>query len=281
MKNYLAEMVDLTGNKYLNPDGYIWNDNEGSHWRSVSNITSISVHHDASHRPHDYDSVARYESEAELHYQELGFGLQYHYKIDNQGTIFAIRPLTTWLNCVGSSENPTTVAICLDGYLHNDSTNQGQDPTREQYEAFGQLLVNLCEEHPEFPATYPDVRPHLDFSSTACPGNRFAPWVLAIQSKGDVLNVPASATYDWPEYQPSSSTPPASPKPSPQPAPLPPVEPKPQPIPPAETPKPTPKLPEPTPQPATPSIPTKPTTNNWLEELVKALTAWLSGLRKK
>jgi hypothetical protein len=42
-------------------------------------------------RPHDYDSAARYRTEAAAHYLRLGPGLQYHYKIDNVGTIFQTR----------------------------------------------------------------------------------------------------------------------------------------------------------------------------------------------
>lgn len=241
MKQYLAEMIDLTTDGYLNPVPAIYDN--GTHYRQVSQITSISVHHDATHRPHDYDSVARYKSEAALHYRTLGPGLQYHYKIDNVGQIFKIRPHEVWLYSVGSSENVTTLAICLDGYLHNDNTNQGQDPTREQYEALGQLLINLCENHPEFPATYPDVRPHLDFSATACPGNRFAPWVLKIQNKTDVLNVP-NVPYDWPEYQtPTVPTVTPATVPTPVPTPVPPTRPSPpDPTPVTQpTPAPTPK----------------------------------------
>jgi hypothetical protein len=218
MRDYLSEIIDLTGDGYLNPVPAIYDN--GTHYRKVNQITSISIHHDATPRPHDYDSVARYREEAKGHYARLGPGLQYHYKIDNVGQIFQIRPITTWLYCVGSEENVTTLAICLDGYLHNDNTNQGQDPTREQYEALGQLLIELCENHPEFPATYPDVRPHLDFSPTACPGNRFAPWVFKIQKKKDVLDIP-NVPYDWPQYQLPTPPSPVDPKPVPQPTPAP------------------------------------------------------------
>lgn len=156
MKTY--EVVDLTGDSYINPD---W----PGHHRNVGTITSISIHHDAAVRPHDYDSVARIKQETAEHYQRLGPGLAYHFVIDNVGTIFKTRPFELWTFVVGSDENPTTLAIKLDGYLHPP---HNQKPTREQYEALGQLLIDLCEHHPEFPATYPNVRPHRDFSSTAC-----------------------------------------------------------------------------------------------------------------
>lgn len=214
-KDYLAEMINLTGDGYLNPTPAIYDN--GLHSRDVSTITSISVHHDATPRPHDYDSVARYKQEAASHYLRLGPGLQYHYKIDNVGQIFKIRPHDEWLYVVGSNENISCLAICLDGYFHAPYNEQ---PTREQYEALGQLLIDLCERHPEFPATYPNVRPHRDYSSTACPGDLLAPWVYAIQNKTDIQNVPSNAVYDWPSLQPGGSTP--TPVPSPIPVPTPP-----------------------------------------------------------
>lgn len=206
MKQYAQ--VDLRGDSYLNPVGQAYGDGSGTHQRNIGAIKSISVHHDASQRPHAYDSVQRYRSEAAAHYTRLGPGLQYHYKIDNQGTIFKIRPLTTWLYVVGSAENVSCIAICLDGYFHPP---YNEIPTREQYEALGQLLTELCEQHPEFPATWPDVRPHRDYSQTACCGDTFAPWVLSINSKADVLNVPSDAVYDYPEDQPSTPVPPTPP----------------------------------------------------------------------
>ena len=228
MKNYLKEIIDLTASdNYLCPPITAKYDN-GTHQRSESTITSISIHHDASVRPHDYDSVARYHSEAQEHYNRLGPGLQYHYKIDNTGQIFKIRPHATWLYTVGSAENVTSLSICLDGYFHSP---YNQIPTREQYEALGQLLVRLCEESPQLPATYPDVRPHRDYSSTACCGDTLAPYVFAIQDKVTATTVPANAVYDWPEYQ--SSTPPPAPTPTPVPVPVPqpPAIPAPVPVP--------------------------------------------------
>lgn len=209
MKTY--EVVDLTGDSYLNPVGAAYGDGSGTHQRGVGAITSISIHHDAVDRPHDYDSVARYRNEAATHYQRLGPGLQYHYKIDNTGTIFRIRPLTTWLYVVGSSENVSCIAICLDGNFEN------QQPTGEQGEALFQLLLDLCTQHPDFPATWPDVRPHADYSSTACCGANLRGHIFPIQDQ-------ASATaqlvnqwpYDWPEYQPSTPAPtPETPVPTP------------------------------------------------------------------
>jgi len=204
-KNYVAEIVDLRGDGYLNPG---W----AGHTRPNSAITHIAVHHDASIRNHEYDSVARYRSEAREHYNRLGPGLQYHYKIDNTGTIFKIRDHSMWLYAVGSDKNYNTINICLDGYFH---APYNQKPTREQYEALSQLIIELCENHPEFPAGYPDVWGHRSFSSTACPGDLLAGYVLQISDKGTAQNIPADAVYDWPELQPQPPvvTPPTPPTP--------------------------------------------------------------------
>ena len=66
MKTY--PMTDVRGDSYLNP---AWPEEA----RSENSITKIIVHHDAVVRQHDYDSMARYRSEAAAHYQRLGPGL--------------------------------------------------------------------------------------------------------------------------------------------------------------------------------------------------------------
>ena len=201
-------MVDLRGDSYLNP---AW----PGHSRSNNQITHVAVHHDASVRPHEYDSVARYRSEAAEHYNRLGPGLQYHYKIDNTGTIFKVRDHSMWLYAVGSDKNVNTINICMDGYFHPPFN---QKPTREQYEALSQLIIDLCENHQEFPATYPDVWAHRSSSQTACCGDLLVPYVFNISDKATAQAIPADAEYDWPEYQPQP----------PAPAPQPPVDNRPE-----------------------------------------------------
>lgn len=195
--------VDLTGDSYINPRGAVYGDGSGTHQRAVGSITSIAIHHDAVVRPHDYDSAARYRTEAAAHYLRLGPGLQYHYKIDNTGTIFQTRPHTTWLYAVGTSENTSTINVCLDGNFET------QQPTREQLEALYQLIEELCTKHPEFPATWPDVRPHADYSATACCGaslrDRIYPIKDMTTAQAQLLN---QGSFDWPELQPGTPMPP-------------------------------------------------------------------------
>jgi len=193
-------MIDLTGDGYLNP--------QPPENRPVSNISSIIIHHDAVVRPHDYDSVARYRTEAAAHYERLGPGLQYHFKIDNVGQIFKIRnyDATLW-HASNLAVNRSSLAICLDGYFHPDVNQQ---PTREQVEALQQLLDDLCFNHPEFPATQQNVFGHREVAlpgmGTACPGEYM---IHRVESYRASKVVPLDGTeYDWPEFQPSAPTPP-------------------------------------------------------------------------
>lgn len=201
MKNYVGEIINLTGDTYLNP---AW----AGHGRPLGNITSITVHHDASIRPHDYDSAARYRSEASGHYNQGWPGLQYHYKIDNVGAIFQIRPLTTWLwHCGNGTGNEQSIAICLDGYFH---APYNQIPTREQYEALKQLLDYLSTPASgSFPADQSTVFPHQYWSSTACCGSTLVPFVNTYRDTRGNVEIP-NVAYDWPQYQPSTPAPPAS-----------------------------------------------------------------------
>ncbi len=197
-------IVDLTGDTYLNPS---W----PGHSRNENIIKTIAVHHDAALRPHDYDSIARYRSEAQGHYARLGPGLQYHYKIDNTGVIFKIRPHNVFLWHAGDDYgNVNGIAICLDGYFHPDAN---QVPTREQYEALQQLLDWLCTKNPQFPADQDDVFPHRHYSATACCGNTLVPFVDAYRVNSGTVAVP-NVAYDWPEFQPQ-----VNPTPTPPPAP--------------------------------------------------------------
>jgi hypothetical protein len=205
MKNYIAEIIDLTTDSYINPAGAAYGDGTGTHQRSLESIDVLGVHHDATPRPHDYDSVARYKQEAKEHYLRLGPGLQYHYKIDNTGQIFYTRPLTTWLYAVGSEANTRGVWICLDGYFHPDVN---QKPTREQYEALSQLIIELMTNRPDVPnLVFPNVTPHSSFSPTACCGDTLRPYVLGVVDEPTALAIPTDVVYDWPEQQPAVSVP--------------------------------------------------------------------------
>ncbi len=197
MKTY--PITDVRGDSYLNPS---WKEEA----RGVGAITKIIVHHDAAVRPHDYDSLARYRSEAAAHYNRLGPGLQYHFKIDNVGEIFWIRPFEQALYHAGNYPvNRQSVAICVDGYFHPDVN---QMPTREQYEALKQLLDWLCTQNPQFPADQNDVFGHREVSDsyTACPGDLLLPFVQEYRNTNGNPNIP-NVPYDWVSLQPATPTP--------------------------------------------------------------------------
>ncbi|WP_438979894.1 peptidoglycan recognition protein family protein [Polynucleobacter sp.] len=205
MKTY--PRTDVRGDTYLNPS---WPQEK----RAEGSVTRIIVHHDASIREHDYDSLARYRSEAQAHYQRLGPGLQYHIKIDNTGEVFLIRPFDQALYHAGDyNVNRTSIAICLDGYFHPP---YNQMPTREQYEALKQTLDWLCTQNPQFPASQGDVYPHRAISSTACPGDTFYGWVDEYRATGGNPTIP-NVPYDWPEWQASEPAPAPAPVPAPTP----------------------------------------------------------------
>ncbi len=153
---------------------------------TLGQITKIIVHHDAQWRSDNYDSVARYKAQANYHISKGEDGLQYHYKIDNVGEVFQCRTLTDTLwHAANYPVNRASIAICLDG----DFTQQ--EPTREQYTALKELLINLCTQHPEFPAAEGDVFGHTEVSQTgtACPG-RIINFVKAFRTQKTNLAIP-------------------------------------------------------------------------------------------
>ncbi len=170
-------IIDWTSKSYLNPP---W----AGHNRFESSITKIVVHHDAVIRPDVYDDYTRYSNEAAQHYNTLGPGLQYHYKINNLGEIYRIRPHTVWLHHAGdATANLEGIAICLDGYFHQP---YNQQPTPQQKEALQWLLNWLCTQNPQFPADQNDVFPHRSFSATACCGDILVPYVDRYRTTGNV-----------------------------------------------------------------------------------------------
>jgi len=203
MKEY--PITDVRGDSYLNPR---WSEEA----RGEGSITKIIVHHDAAIRPHDYDSMARYRSEAAAHYTRLGPGLQYHFKIDNVGEIFWIRPFTQATYHAGNyAVNRQSVAICLDGYFHSP---HNQMPTREQYEALKQLLDWLCTKNPQFPADQNDVFGHREISATACCGDTLIGFVQEYRNKNGNPIIP-NVPYDHPSLQPATPAPKPADKPTP------------------------------------------------------------------
>lgn len=197
--------------------------------RALGQITGIAVHWDAEERPHAYDSIARYVSEANYHINEdwgngwHGDGLMYHFKIDNTGVIFYTRDVAEMVWAV-TDENPYYISICLDG-------GPGQQPTHEQAQALQDLLNELCFNHPEFPASQADVRGHQEVPSNAtqCPGTFMA---CVHEYRNSRTTNPNNYAYDYPPQEPVTTVPveqspapvnPVAPPPPSVPEPLPPA----------------------------------------------------------
>ena len=243
--------------------------------RPLSAITKFAIHWDAMYRPHDYDSITRYVGEANMHINKdwgggaRGDGLMYHIKIDNVGEVFQCRDYEDVLWNVGGAANYNTLAVCFD-------CGADQAPTREQVESFKTLMDDLCNQHPEFPASQGDVYGHRDFNATQCPGDRFEQMVNEYRNSGNVTV--SDLSYDWP---PTVNVAPPAPVPTPPiaetPAPI--VLPVPEdhtPTPGAVDPTPS----VPTPEPEKPVVvpPTKPTNPfKWLTDLLD----WLFKKFKK
>lgn len=175
------EIINWTTKKDLNPD---WPSNN----RPAGNVKKIIVHHDAVARPQEYDDYSRYLSQAKDMERRMAAdgakGLQYHFKINNIGQIYQIRPftLTTW-HATNLTVNRESVAICLDGNMEE------VQPTREQFVALKELLDWLCTKNPQFPADQDDVFGHFEvtLNATACPGKNLRDWVVAYRnSRGNV-----------------------------------------------------------------------------------------------
>lgn len=226
--------------------------------RPLSAIKRIAVHYDAENRPHAYDSLERYKSEAQYHINKdwgggaHGDGIMYHIIVDNVGDVFFCRDFedVTWH--VGNP-NYSAVAVKFDG-------TEGQEPTREQAESAQKVFEVLCYRCPEFPASQGDLWGHREFTQfggnpTACPGLFIE---LAIGYRDNRDTHADRYPYDYPPAQP---------------APIP--EPEPEPIP-----EPVPELPieEPIPEPQEPSV--QPIENNIeVSMLLTKIKSLLGSLR--
>jgi hypothetical protein len=211
MKDYIGQIdTSLVGNTVLNP---AWPEQV----RNVADIQRIIVHHEAQEEGTVYDDAPRYEAEAQ--YQNNvsipgSKGLQYHFKIDNVGQIFQIRPfnITTW-HAGNLPVNNHSIAVCLDGNF------EVQQPTREQFESLKQLLDWLSTQHPEFPAVQGDVSAHSEVidhtyfpGGTACCGANLRPYVIEYRTTGGNPSTP-DVPYQHPELQASVAAPVVPPAP--------------------------------------------------------------------
>ncbi|MDP4228572.1 MAG: peptidoglycan recognition family protein, partial [Bacteroidota bacterium] len=173
--------------------------------RPVSAIKRIATHWDALYRPHEYDSLARYIQEANLHINRdwgggaRGDGIMYHYKIDNVGDVYWCRDHEDMLWNVGGAANWDTLAVCFDA-------GDDQTITKEQAESFKELMEILCFHHDEFPASQGDVYGHREFNPTECPGDQIMNLCVVPYRTNRTVAV-ETLSYDWPELRGLSNPP--------------------------------------------------------------------------
>lgn len=152
----------------------------GRSWyqRDVSSIKIITVHHDAiPHKNQSSDTVLN--QIFGIHHDQKGWaGTSYHYYIHTDGQIYQLNfhEDVTWHD----SHNWDSIGIVLHGYFHPDFNNK---PTDAQLKSLAWLLNNLCTQHPEFPASFSDIRGHRERWSTACPGDSFHSFVVDYREK--------------------------------------------------------------------------------------------------
>lgn len=140
------------------------------HRRTLDTISYCTIHHDAVVRPARYNSIERYQNEANFHITKKGWpGIGYHYKVDNIGDIYFLNDLedVTWHD----KNNYDSVAVCCDGYFH---TPENQELTEKQEQGLRDLLDYLRIRFPRI-----KFRGHREApnNNTACPGDILMRWL--------------------------------------------------------------------------------------------------------
>jgi len=96
-----------------------------------------------------------------------GFG--YDYFVYTDGTVVEVRGEYVGAHA-GSPWNETHISICVQGYLHEDSTDLATDMTDAQVKSVARLVFKLMK---EYGFELDNVKGHGDVGNTACPGNLF------------------------------------------------------------------------------------------------------------
>lgn len=131
-----------------------------------SKIDTIVIHHDAENRPLMYNSVKRYQNEANYHIANGWNHISYHYIIDNVGTIYKCLPETeVGYHCGNLIINRKSIAIKFDGNMMT------QKLTNSQISAYRELMKYLTSNRPDLPKIIKgSERGHRTIKSTSCPG---------------------------------------------------------------------------------------------------------------
>lgn len=149
-----------------------WDKSNGS--MKKENIDTLVVHHDAEVRPARYNSLARYQKEAQYHASKGWGHISYHFAIDNVGDVYQLLPETEIaFHCGVYSVNVRSIAIKLDGNMET------QQPTPAQLKAYYELVKYLTTKRPDLPKIVKaSVKGHREVKkATACPGKNLYPLI--------------------------------------------------------------------------------------------------------
>jgi hypothetical protein len=129
----------------------------------VENIEYLVVHHSASSPNLTIEDI---------HQMHLNLGwicVGYHVVILRDGTIQYGRPME-YMGAQVEGFNNRSLGVCLIGYFHKDSVNQGQypdKPTDEQLTSLVEVLTNWKKKIPQ----KVEIVGHRQLNATSCPGD--------------------------------------------------------------------------------------------------------------
>lgn len=135
--------------------------------RKMSEITTITIHHDNNHNLNNPYSIHRY-------HQSKGWsGIGYNYIVYADGDVYKGRGIHRGAHCSGA--NGYSLGICISGDFHGADADT---VTAEQMYSSVTLIKWLLDKYP----TIKTIKPHRDMprASTVCPGNKF-PYAKLIQ----------------------------------------------------------------------------------------------------
>jgi N-acetyl-anhydromuramyl-L-alanine amidase AmpD len=150
--------------------------------RNVNEIQYIAVHHTGAwHNASNSDDEAM-QASFNVHVNTNGWqGLSYHFYIPKSGNVYQINDYTdiTWTD----TKNRNALAIVLDGNF----VEGGDKPSYEQLASLENLLDQLSQEHPEFPAGQSNVLFHGEIIATECCGKNLKPHVINYRNMGIII----------------------------------------------------------------------------------------------
>lgn len=151
--------------------------------RALDTVTTITVHHSAD--PQDEANDEQVLNNLKAAHANQGWpGLAYHIVyIPRSRKFYWINDFSqvTWHDAV----NWDSIGILVHGYYHAPHNEQ---ITANILSDLKECLDWLCTEWPQFPAGQYDVYGHRERSSTACPGDKLAPYVVQYRTSGGAVS---------------------------------------------------------------------------------------------